>query len=178
VRLLVGLGNPGPRYEVTRHNVGFLVLDEIAQQAKITWSGDRFQAICGKGQVLGEECLLMKPQIFMNLSGKSVVQAVRFFKLSPGDIVVLHDDIDVPAAKVKAKIGGGHGGHNGIRSIMEELGSPEFHRIKLGVGRPSPDFRGDVASWVLGPMEDAELAAIPQVMLQETMIRLGNIFKQ
>lgn len=178
MRLLIGLGNPGPRYEVTRHNVGFLVVDDIAKRFGVTWSGEKFLAQCGKGHVLSQECLLLKPMTFMNLSGRSVVQAMRFFKLSPQDIVVLHDDIDVPAGKVKARLGGGHGGHNGIRSIIDEIGSADFHRVKLGVGRPSADFKGDVAAWVLGPMTDPELLAVQGSMFDETIIRLENIFKQ
>ena len=146
MKLIVGLGNPGPKYEITRHNAGFLVLDEVAKRFDVGWSGQRFQGELAKGNIHGETCVLLKPMTFMNLSGRSVAQALRFFKIDESDLIVLHDDIDVPSGKVKARTGGGHGGHNGIRSIIAETGLKDFFRIKLGVGRPKEKSDGEFQS--------------------------------
>ena len=167
MKLLVGLGNPGPQYETTRHNAGFLILDLIAEQFGLRWEG--------------ESCLLLKPLTFMNLSGKSVAACAGFYKLQAPDIVVLHDEIDVPAGKVKAKVGGGAGGHNGIRSIQAETGMDGFHRLKLGVGKPegaTAASRQSVHDWVLGRMTDEELKALQGPMFQEVLVRLKGIFQQ
>lgn len=177
MKLIVGLGNPGLKYEVTRHNAGFLMVDEIVDHFKIEWSGEKFLASCAKGQMLGESCLLLKPVTFMNLSGRSVGAALRFLKLGPSDLIVLHDDIDVLSGEVKARLGGGHGGHNGIRSIMQEAGVSEFHRIKLGVGRPEAKVCKNVDDWVLGRFSDAELLALQEDMFTEVLVRLENILK-
>ncbi len=178
MKLLVGLGNPGPKYEMTRHNAGFLLLDEIASDCGIAWSGSKFQSIFAKGPVLGETCVLLKPQTFMNLSGRSVVPALQFFKLTVENLIVFHDDIDVPFGKVKARTGGGHGGNNGIRSIMAELGTGDFSRIKLGVGRPQSPEDGQVSNWVLSRFSDTEIEVLQQDMLQGALVRLDSIFKQ
>ncbi len=178
MKLLVGLGNPGPKYETTRHNVGFLVLDEIAAKFSVSWSGEKFQGIIGKGNVLGVPCVLLKPQTFMNVSGRSLREALNFFKISEEDVVVIFDDIDQESGKVKARKGGGHGGHNGIRSILAEAGIQEFHRVKVGVGRPKTAADGSVSNWVLAPMSDQELVALQNEVLQDVMLRLENIFKQ
>lgn len=176
MKLIVGLGNPGPKYETTRHNAGFLMVDEIASHYNISWSGQKFNGIVAKGQVLSEDCILLKPQTFMNMSGRSVRAALNFFKLEPQDMVVIYDDIDVPDGKVKARIGGGHGGHNGIRSIMQEGGVSDFHRIKLGVGRPCFGGENLVSNYVLGRLSDDQLALIQGQLLDEVLIRLKNIF--
>lgn len=179
MKLLVGLGNPGPKYETTRHNAGFLMLDLIAEKSGIGWdSGTKFGGEVGKGTVLGQPCILLKPMTFMNRSGRSVGEAMRFFKLEPRELVVLHDELDVPAGKVKAREGGGHGGHNGIRSILEEGGiPPEFHRLKLGIGRP-PQVGHETADWVLGQLPDAELLQLQEAMLADVMLRIKGIFEK
>ena len=175
MKLIVGLGNPGPKYEITRHNAGFLILDLLAEEAGISWEGgvSRFFGDTAKGTVLGEASFLLKPMTYMNLSGRAVAQVMRFYKMKAVDLIVLHDDIDVPAGKVKARVGGGHGGHNGIRSIIDETGQSEFHRIKLGVGRPPA---GDAADWVLGAMTNQELLMLQQEMLVDVKLRLRQIF--
>ena len=181
MKLLVGLGNPGPQYETTRHNAGFLILDLIAEQFGLRWEGNKFGGEFCKGSVGGESCLLLKPLTFMNLSGKSVAACAGFYKLQAPDIVVLHDEIDVPAGKVKAKVGGGAGGHNGIRSIQAETGMDGFHRLKLGVGKPegaTAASRQSVHDWVLGRMTDEELKALQGPMFQEVLVRLKGIFQQ
>jgi len=178
LKLLVGLGNPGPKYEITRHNAGFLVLDEIAGRHHIAVDQKKFQGLVNKGRLLGEECIFLKPLTFMNLSGQSVSAAQRFFKIDVADTIVLHDDIDVPFGKVKARTGGGHGGHNGIRSIIAETGTAEFHRIKLGVGRPEQAEGETVVSWVLNPFLAEELETVQSTMAEDVLVRLKTIFEQ
>ncbi len=177
MRLIVGLGNPGPQYEVTRHNAGFLMVDLLAEEAGVQWvdSQSKFQGWTGRGRLLGEDCFFLKPSTYMNLSGRSVGAVQRFYKIPAGETLVLFDDVDLPQGKVKARVGGGHGGHNGVRSILAETGEDGFHRIKLGVGRPS-DSR-DTADWVLGRMVDQELIALQTSMLDEVKVRLRQVFK-
>ncbi|GFE56383.1 aminoacyl-tRNA hydrolase [Geobacter sp. AOG1] len=145
-KLIVGLGNPGPKYQGTRHNAGFMVLDCLAREAGIQITRKAFGGFYGEGSFQGERLLLLKPQTFMNLSGRSVSAALRFHKLAPSDLVVIHDDLDIPFGRVKLKDGGGHGGHNGLRSLMQELGGGQFVRVRIGVGRP---VHGDAADYVL-----------------------------
>lgn len=177
MKLIVGLGNPGPKYETTRHNAGFLILDEVAERFGISWSGEKFQGIVGKGRLFEEDCVLLKPTTFMNLSGRSVREAMQFFKIPEAGVIVVHDEIDVEPGKVKARVGGGAGGHNGIRSIIAEAGMANFHRIKVGVGRPPQPPGGDVSGWVLGPLSDQEILSYQGPVLQEVLMRLENIFK-
>lgn len=177
MKLIVGLGNPGPKYETTRHNAGFLMLDLLAEDAGISWETggqSRFGGDLAKGTLLGESCVLLKPMTYMNRSGRSVAEVMRFFKVELQDVVVLHDDIDVPAGKVKAREGGSHGGHNGIRSIIEETGQSGFHRVKLGFGRPPEKW--DPADWLLSAMSDDELKALQDEMLDSVNERLRQIF--
>lgn len=178
MKLLVGLGNPGPKYETTRHNAGFLLLDQLAEEFKIDWSGEKFHAQVGKGTVYEQPCILIKPMTFMNLSGQSVGQFLKYFKLPLADMIVVHDDIDVPSSKVKARIGGGHGGHNGIRNIIDMCGSPDFHRIKVGVGKPPSDDEKEVVDWVLESFTDEELLSIQGSVYQDVLLRLKAIFQQ
>lgn len=177
MKLIVGLGNPGPKYENTRHNAGFLILDRILARVGGNWQGRKFDAEWARASLLGQDCLFLKPQTFMNLSGRSVAPALRFYKLEAQDLVVLHDDIDVPFGKVKTRMGGGHGGHNGIRSILGELSAENFARLKLGVGRPSPGQAG-VVDWVLTDFSLAELAEIQGQMVEDSLQRLQGIFHQ
>lgn len=178
LKLIVGLGNPGAKYEFTRHNAGFLVVDRLAEiYGADNWS-EKFDAHCAKVVMEGEAALLVKPMTFMNLSGRSVVQFSRFFKVPVEDIVVLHDDIDVPFGKVKARQGGGHGGHNGIRSLIADLGQNSFQRVKLGVGRPSNIEDGEVVNWVLNRFAADELDTVQNDMVDEAILRLKGIFLQ
>lgn len=182
MKLLVGLGNPGSRYVRTRHNAGFLVLDLIAEELGITLNRKLFDAVYGEGLLFQEPVILVKPQTFMNLSGKSVRQWQQFYKILPEDVVVIHDDIDMSSASVKMKKNGGHGGHNGIRSIIEETGQSDFFRIKLGVGKPPTEDAFDkeytVTNWVLGAFSEQELVNLRDIMFKETKLRLQEIFKQ
>ena len=185
LRLLVGLGNPGQRYEFTRHNAGFWVIDEIARGAGVSWDAgtvDKFLGETAKAQVLKDACILLKPATFMNLSGRSVMKVAQFFKIPSKDWIILHDDIDVPSGKVRARAGGGHGGHNGIRSIMEESGRDDFHRIKLGVGRPPKLEDGrpmmDVADYVLCSMPGKDAAEYVRQVFPDVELRLKEVFRQ
>jgi len=136
--LLVGLGNPGPRYAYNRHNVGFMALELIRKRYGFASARSRFEGEVSEGTVDGEKVLALKPVTFMNESGRAVGAAVRFHRIAPEDVIVLHDDIDLAPGKVRAKRGGGHAGHNGLRSIIEHIG-PDFRRVRLGVGHPGKE---------------------------------------
>ncbi len=161
LKLVVGLGNPGNRYQWTRHNAGFMVLDRLSHVSSIPVAKKCFSGLCGEGFWQDNRLLLLKPQTFMNLSGRSVAEAVRFHKLSPSDILVLHDEIDIPFGRVKMKVGGGHGGHNGLRSLLAELGTGDFTRIRIGVGRPDC---GEVVDYVLHPFERTEMDGLAAIL--------------
>ncbi|MBP0439356.1 aminoacyl-tRNA hydrolase [Tianweitania sediminis] len=133
--LFAGLGNPGAQYQNNRHNVGFMAADAIARRHSFSPWSKKFQAQVAEGTVGGEKVLLMKPQTFMNNSGQAVGEAARFFKLAPGDITVFYDELDLPPGKVRVKTGGGHGGHNGIRSIDAHV-AKEYRRVRIGIGHP------------------------------------------
>ena len=179
MKLIVGLGNPGQQYLFSRHNAGFIAVDLLAEKFGIACAERRFDGLFGRGTVFQKDCLLLKPLTFMNLSGKSVAQAIRFYKIPEEDIIVLHDDIDVPIGKVRARLGGGHGGHNGIRSIFDEAGIRGFHRVKLGVGRPLLDGENrTVSNWVLANLAEDELLSLRKEMFDDVLIRLQNIFAQ
>tara|TARA_R110000850_G_scaffold101582_3_gene209957 strand:- start:1851 stop:2615 length:765 start_codon:yes stop_codon:yes gene_type:complete len=135
MKLIVGLGNPGAKYARNRHNIGFMALDMIAADHGFTPWKTKHQGQVTEGRLGSERAVLLKPETFMNLSGQSVQAAMRFYKLEPSDVIVLHDEIDLAPAKVKCKTGGGHAGHNGLRSIHAHIG-PDYHRVRLGVGHP------------------------------------------
>jgi PTH1 family peptidyl-tRNA hydrolase len=135
MRLWVGLGNPGAKYAGNRHNIGFMAVDRVAEAHGFGPWRARFQGLTSEGTLGGEKVLLLKPQTFMNDSGRSVGEAVRFLKLAPSDVTVFHDEIDLAPAKLKVKTGGGHAGHNGLRSLHAHIGEG-YHRVRLGVGHP------------------------------------------
>lgn len=159
--LIVGLGNPGPRYQWTRHNAGFMVLDRLSEFSGISLSRKKFSGFYGEGAWLEKQLFLLKPQTFMNLSGRSVAEAMRFNNVSLKHLVVIHDDLDIPFGTVKLKDGGGHGGHNGLRSLISELGGGGFIRIRIGIGRPK---FGDAADYVLSNFEKNELSRLPRLL--------------
>lgn len=146
---IVGLGNPGPKYVGTRHNIGFEAVTELARRWNIQFGPGKFRALSGVGEVRGRPCLLLLPQTYMNLSGESVQAAAHFYKRPPDAVIVAHDDIDLALGKVKLKQGGGHGGHNGLKSCDKHLGTRDYFRIRLGVDRP-PHPNAEVSNWVLG----------------------------
>ena len=135
MKLIVGLGNPGAKYARNRHNIGFMALDRIAEDYGFSPWKTKHQGLVSEGRFGSERTVLLKPETFMNLSGQSVQAAMRFYKIDPADVIVLHDEIDLAPAKVKCKTGGGHAGHNGLRSIHAHIG-PDYDRVRLGVGHP------------------------------------------
>jgi PTH1 family peptidyl-tRNA hydrolase len=160
-KLIVGLGNPGLKYQWTRHNAGFMVLDRLSVVSGISVTRKKFSGLYGEGDWNGEHVLLLKPQTFMNLSGQSVSHALHFHKLSIRDLVVIHDDLDIPFGRAKLKEGGGHAGHNGLRSLVSELGGGGFVRVRVGIGRP---LHGEAADYVLGNFARSELALLPNLI--------------
>ncbi|MEQ9143641.1 MAG: aminoacyl-tRNA hydrolase [Parvibaculaceae bacterium] len=151
--LLVGLGNPGEKYARQRHNIGFMAVDEIIRRHSFSPERKRFQGLVSEGTLDGEKALVLKPQTYMNESGRAVQEAMRFYKLGLEDIVVFHDELDLPAGKVRVKTGGGAAGNNGIRSIAAHIG-PDFRRVRLGIGHPGDKAR--VSSHVLGDFAKAD----------------------
>lgn len=156
MRLIVGLGNPGSKYARNRHNIGFMAADEIHRRHSSfqPWRA-RFQAEVSEGVIGAQKTLLMKPQTYMNESGRSVGEAARFFKTDPADILVIYDELDLAPGKFRMKTGGGHGGHNGLRSISAHIG-PDYRRLRLGIGHPG--VKELVTNWVLGDFAKADNA--------------------
>lgn len=155
--VIAGLGNPGLQYQGTRHNAGFNVLDTLADQLNVKINRMKFKGLTEEVTIEGVRCLLLKPNTFMNLSGESVVQALEFYKLDTQKLIVVYDDISLEPGKLRIRRKGSHGGHNGMRSIIDLTGKDDFNRIKIGVGKkPHPDY--DLAKWVLGKFskEDSE----------------------
>ena len=155
--LIVFLGNPGPRYEMTRHNAGFMAADAMAKEKNVNINKARFKALTATCDIGGESVLLMKPQTFMNLSGDAVAQAAKFYKIPPEHVIVVSDEISLPIGKLRIRTKGSAGGHNGLKDIIAKLGTDAFPRIRIGVGTPPhPDY--DMADWVLSSFknQDAE----------------------
>lgn len=153
MQILAGLGNPGGKYARTRHNIGFMALDRIAEDHGFTPWRARFQGEVAEGRLGQEKVLLLKPQTFMNNSGQSVGEAMRFFKLTPAEITVFHDELDLAPGKCRVKTGGGHAGHNGLRSLHAHIGEA-YHRVRLGIGHPGR--KEAVAGYVLHDFAKAE----------------------
>ena len=148
LKLIVGLGNPGTEYEATRHNVGFWWVEAIARDLKVHLQPDRaYHGLVARTQLDGQTLWLLEPQTFMNLSGKSVAALARFFKIAPNEILVVHDELDLPPGEAKLKHGGGHAGHNGLRDIHAQLGTDQYWRLRIGIGHPG--VKSEVANWVL-----------------------------
>ena len=150
--LIVGLGNPGEQYENTRHNVGFLVADELGERGSFPIQRLKFKALTNTAVIGGQGALVMKPTTYMNLSGEAVGEAARFYHIPPAQVLVISDDVDLPLGKLRLRTGGSAGGHNGLKSVIQHLGTDQFPRIKIGVGgKPHPDY--DMADWVLGKLQ-------------------------
>lgn len=152
--LLVGLGNPGKKYEKNRHNIGFMAIDQIADEYGFPAFRSKFQGELSEKNINGSKVILLKPQTYMNESGQSVQAAVKFYKLNPDQIYVFHDELDLDPAKIRFKTGGGNAGHNGLKSIQKHLGTPDFHRIRLGIGHPGHKDR--VSGYVLSDFAKAD----------------------
>jgi PTH1 family peptidyl-tRNA hydrolase len=164
-KLIVGLGNPGPEHAFQRHNVGFMALERLALRALVAegWS-KKFSGELAQGTLGPGVCLLLRPATYMNDSGQSVGAAAAFFRIPPRDIIVLHDEIDLPFGHVRLKLGGGHAGHNGLRSVIGHLGTPDFVRVRMGIGRPPPGFSGEVADYVLSAFSAGEKSELPPIL--------------
>ena len=154
MKLFVGLGNPGEKYSQNRHNIGFMVLDRISESGFTPWKS-KFQGQVSEGRIGREKVILLKPATFMNLSGQSVGEAMRFYKLCPDDVTVFHDELDLAPGKVRLKTGGGHAGHNGLRSLHQHIG-PDYHRVRIGIGHPG--HKDKVARYVLHDFAKSDAA--------------------
>ncbi len=160
--LVVGLGNPGPQYDATRHNVGFMVIDRIAETEGISLDRTRWAACFGRGRIGGRDVILAKPLAYMNRSGPPASAVARFFKISSEAMIVIHDDIDLAYGRIKIKEKGGHGGHNGLKSMIEAFGNGDFTRIRIGIGRP--DTGNGVTGHVLGKFHSGEWTALDRII--------------
>ncbi len=159
--LVAGLGNPGDQYEHTRHNAGFQVIDALSQRGGFPVRRLKFHALTQTALIGGQGVLVMKPLTYMNLSGQAVGEAARFYKLPPHQVLIISDDVDLPLGKLRIRKGGSAGGHNGLKSVIQHLGTDQFPRLKVGVGRkPHPDY--DMADWVLGQFQGADRTAMDQ----------------
>jgi peptidyl-tRNA hydrolase, PTH1 family len=162
VKVIVGLGNPGGTYQWTRHNIGFQVLDRLAEESRIPLGHRRFKTHYGKGTIHSLDVLLVQPQTFMNLSGLAVKGVMQYYKAGPENLMVIHDDLDLPFGALRIKRWGGDGGHQGVRSIIDSLGGNTFLRLKVGIGRPP---RGmDPADYVLRVFEEPERRELDEVL--------------
>ena len=161
--LVVGLGNPGDKYDNTRHNVGFAAIDQLAEELRVPVQKLKYRALTQTVELGGAKVLLMKPITYMNLSGEAVGEAARFFKIPADHVLVLSDDVSLPVGKLRVRRGGSAGGHNGLKSIIQHLGTDQFPRVKIGVGeKPHPDY--DMADWVLGKFTGEDLKTISQAI--------------
>lgn len=162
MKIIVGLGNPGRKYERTRHNAGFMAIDGLARDLRSEVSQEKHHALVGRARIGSEETVLAKPQTYMNESGKAAAAIVRAVYAASADLIVIHDELDLPLGSLRVKSGGGHGGHNGLRSIIEHLGSSDFVRVRIGIGRPKTD--RDAVDYVLSPFLAEEKQTLSDVM--------------
>ncbi len=172
IKLFVGLGNPGPEYEATRHNAGFWWIDAVARQLGVTLVPERaYHGLVARASVQGQSVWLLEPHTYMNRSGKSVAALARFYKIAPQEILVAHDELDLPAGEAKLKQGGGHAGHNGLRDIHAQLGSGDYWRLRLGIGHPGA--KSEVVGWVLRkpPLDE-------QIGIEQAIDRAAQAFAQ
>lgn len=162
IKVIVGLGNPGPRYANTRHNVGFMVVDKLAERFRIGITRSRFSGLWGDVNIGDDRVYLLKPQTYMNRSGQSVGGFIKYFKIPTTSMLVIHDDLDLPLGRIKLVRKGGAGGHRGVKSIMEVLGTNEFNRMKIGIGRPR--YNEDIEGYVLSPFYADERKTLSKVL--------------
>jgi len=162
MHLIVGLGNPGEQYADNRHNLGFMVADELARRGRASAAREKFGASLSEVTIAGKRLLLCKPLEFMNVSGQAVARVAGFWKVGLGETIVVHDELDLPFERMKLGAGGGPGGHNGVKSLISALGDPGFARVRVGIGRPAPG--RDPADWVLSDFSRAEAALLPELV--------------
>ncbi len=170
--LVVGLGNPGREYAQNRHNIGFMVVDEVARRAHVDGFRAKFGGEIASGEIAGQKVAVLKPMEFMNVSGRAVQRTAAFYHIEPKETVVVHDEIDLPLGTVRVKAGGGHAGHNGVRSIVQDLGSADFVRIRCGVGK-----RGVAASHVLSDFGKAERTEV-DIMIQVAADAVEDVLRR
>lgn len=151
MKIIAGLGNPGRKYDGTKHNTGFMAVDHYLRKNVLELEREKFEGKYTKQKINGEDIILLEPQTYMNDSGRSVAQFARFFKVEPQDILIIHDDMDMPLGKIRIRANGKSGGHNGIKSIIRDLGSSNFNRLKIGIRHPDNVTEASVISWVLSP---------------------------
>ena len=164
MKCIVGLGNPGKKYEMTRHNIGFLAIDQLAAKHGITVNETKFNAIMGTGRINGERVVLVKPLTYMNLSGEAVRPILDYYKIAIEDVLVIYDDLDMVPGKLRLRPKGSAGGHNGIKSLIQHLGTMEFKRLKLGIGRPPHPL--SVIDWVMMNYRKEDLPALQETLDQ------------
>ena len=163
IKLIVGLGNPGREYEATRHNAGFWWIEEFARANQMSFKSEsKFHGLAARSVLHGHELFLLKPQTFMNVSGRSVGALAQFYKIEAAQMLVVHDELDLPPGSAKLKLGGGHGGHNGLKDIIAHMGTRDFWRLRIGIGHPGD--RAEVANFVLDAPRREELTLIEQAM--------------
>lgn len=153
MKIIAGLGNPGQKYDKTKHNTGFMTMDHYLDEKGLSLDKDKFEGLWTKQKVNGEDVILLEPQTYMNESGRSVSQVANFFKVDPEDILIIQDDMDMPIGKIRIRANGKSGGHNGIKSIIRDLGTEKFNRLKIGIRHPK---NATVVSWVLTPFNDEQ----------------------
>lgn len=153
MKIIVGLGNPGQKYDKTKHNTGFMTMDHYLDEKGLSLDKDKFEGLWTKQKINGEDVILLEPQTYMNESGRSVSQVANFFKVDPEDILIIQDDMDMPIGKIRIRANGKSGGHNGIKSIIRDLGTEKFNRLKIGIRHPK---NATVVSWVLTPFNDEQ----------------------
>lgn len=179
MKLICGLGNPGREYERHRHNIGFMVVEALLSRARAELNQEKFQAKVGQGSLGSERILFLEPQTYMNLSGRSLAEAARFYKVAVEDILVIHDELDLPFGRLQLKAGGGTGGHNGLKSSVQSLGADSFIRLRFGIGKPEgPNAKERVAGYVLSNFDDGERRQLEELIgrsadMAETWAREG-----
>ena len=167
--VIAGLGNPGSEYENTRHNAGFITIDILAEKTGIRVNRQKHRALVGTGIIAGHKVMLVKPQTYMNLSGESIIEVANFYKIKPDEILVIHDELELETGFVSFKWSGGLGGHNGLRSTKQVLNTPDFWRLRFGIGRPQND-KMSVADWVLSKFSDEQQEILQNVFSQTNFL--------
>lgn len=170
--IIVGLGNPEPEYSNTRHNMGFDTINKIAKKYNIEFSKTNFKGIYGTGIIEGEKVILLKPQTYMNLSGESIKEIISFYKLNTDNLIIIYDDIDIEPGIIKLRKTGGPGTHNGMKSVIKEIGTEKFPRIRIGIGKP--EHKGDLINYVIGkiPEEDKQILEKSTDLAKEAVIEI------
>lgn len=186
VKLIVGLGNPGKEYEETRHNIGFKVIDELSKNLQIPLNETKFKGLFGKGNINETQVILLKPMTYMNLSGEAVGALMNFYKIPTEELLVIYDELDLPVGKIRLRYKGSAGGHNGIKSIIQHIGTQEFNRIRIGIDRPE---RGmPVANYVLSKFKKEDLPVMQEMVeksakaceewIEKPFLEVMNIYNQ